>query len=257
MTADIRIPRRRPDVSVRGSLGECTAAELAGLALAEGGLARTSFTDGRMAWSDWIAFQPYDKWPEPGELRRIGDCLIEFAPSGVYVEDWRFQPAARGLLAGLELIGEVAADGGFQPRGGGLVVASDLAILVLGRRRALPGDAPLDVQFKTQADTAALAALAFDASACLARLGGSGFTVELATNPFDQGASLHLGGFQPGRAPDLVEQTLPDGARRLWRVETLLPRAALEPATKPEAAGSAWLVREATRLPRTPRPVRA
>lgn len=56
---------------------------------------------------DWSAGLPTDqKFPELGEMRRVGDCCLEFAPSGSYVEDWRLQPGSAGLAASLVLLNE-------------------------------------------------------------------------------------------------------------------------------------------------------
>src|SRR5690606_17863941 len=113
------------------------------LAASEGGVADTRFADGRMSWSDWTAVQPYDKWPEPGELRRVGGALMEFAPSEIYVEDWRLQPGSAGLMVGLRLLAEGPEGGELTARDGGLVIAGDHAIMALGRRKAMPREAPL------------------------------------------------------------------------------------------------------------------
>ena len=40
-------------------------------------------------------------------MRRVGECCLEFAPSGAYVEDWRMQPGTAGLAASLVLLAEV------------------------------------------------------------------------------------------------------------------------------------------------------
>ncbi len=106
MTGDIRIHPARPQIAADTNLASLDRETLSLLASVEGGVAKTSWAEPVMSWADWIGFQPYDKYPEPGQMRRIGDCMIEFAPSGAYVEDWRFLPSAPGLLAGLQLISE-------------------------------------------------------------------------------------------------------------------------------------------------------
>lgn len=56
---------------------------------------------------DWSTGLPTDqKFPELGEMRRVGDCCLEFAPSGAYVEDWRLLPGCSGLIASLVLLSE-------------------------------------------------------------------------------------------------------------------------------------------------------
>jgi len=235
LTGDLRVPAERPDVSHRAGLAECSLEELAALAHAEGGIADTGWADGRMDWSNWAAVQPYDKWPEPGELRRVGGCLMEFAPSGVYVEDWRLQPGSAGPLIGLRLLEEAGA-----PRDGGLVIAGDHAILALGRTADLPTDAPLPAQVLAGVDPGAL----FGAEARYAVNDGDRYVTRLATNPFLEGQALDLEGFTAGPEPGQVRQ----GAR-LWRIDTLLPDRQQPPATDADPEGLAWLEREADRLP--------
>lgn len=219
LTGDIRIPADRPDVRHRGGLADCTREELLGLAMAEGGVAETSYADGLMRWTDWSAFQPMNNWPEPGDLRRVGACMVEFAPSGAYVEDWRFEPAASPLRVGLRLLGEQAEGGPVRPRSGGLTVAGDLAIFSLARRAPLPA-AHLADQFRASTDLPCLTQIAFDAETSLARGAERAFQVELSTNPFLQRAPLDLGEFLPGVETGTLLEDLGD-RRRIWRIDTL------------------------------------
>ena len=47
-------------------------------------------------------YQNHVQWPEPAKLHPIGNCILEFSPSNVYVEDWR-QQVQQGLFLGLRL----------------------------------------------------------------------------------------------------------------------------------------------------------
>lgn len=47
-------------------------------------------------------YQNHVQWPEPAKLHAIGNSILEFSPSNVYVEDWR-QQATDGLFLGLRL----------------------------------------------------------------------------------------------------------------------------------------------------------
>src|SRR5271166_782727 len=139
LSAEVRIPARRPDPRGRASYGDYSHEELKALADVEGGIAETAWDGEIMHWSSLVAFQLHQKWPEPGLLRRIGDCMMEFAPSGAYVEDWRLQPSRPGPVVGLRLLREFNVESGAVTHsGGGLVVCGDHAALVLGRPRALP-----------------------------------------------------------------------------------------------------------------------
>lgn len=78
-----------------------------------------------MSWSIARSYQPRDQWPEPAELRFIGNSVLEFAPSGAYVEDWR-QQSVRGPLLGLRLLSLHDEDMGQDlPMDGGLIIAGN------------------------------------------------------------------------------------------------------------------------------------
>lgn len=47
-------------------------------------------------------YQNYIQWPEPAKLHMIGNSILEFSPSNVYVEDWR-QQVRCGIFLGLRL----------------------------------------------------------------------------------------------------------------------------------------------------------
>ncbi len=250
LTGDLRIPGDRADVSGRGGLSGCSREELASLARAEGAVGESAFVDGRMTWSDWASFQPYDKWPETGELRRIGPCMIEIAPSGAYVEDWRAQPGSAGALVGLRLISELGVDGVLRPRDGGLMASGEHVLLVLERRRPLPSGAPADQQILDAEDPQETAALVFDSEASYLRREEPGrCRIVLSTNPFAEGRlSGVLEGFERAPERNLLSQTVvtDEGAvERLWRIDTLTPNMQIDLATRPTAEGKAWLEREA------------
>jgi hypothetical protein len=251
MTGDLRIPAWRPDVTGKAGLEDCSVEALALLAASEGGVARTGWSGEWMDWSGWAAFQPYDKWPEPGKLHRIGTCLIETPPSEIYVEDWRLQPGGDGLLAGLRLVSETGADGVARARDGGIVIAGEHAIFVLDRRSPIAEGVPVARQILQAADPRALAAAAFDFTAAYARRDASGdYVAQLAVNPFDEGQVLPItDGFRPGQPGHLLQQV--GDIERLWAIDTLVMREAVGLATPASADGTAWLAREGGVLLRT------
>ncbi|HAY5018507.1 TPA: hypothetical protein J0A02_005140, partial [Escherichia coli] len=57
-----------------------------------------------LSWDvkDYANYQNHVQWPEPAKLHAIGNCILEFSPSNVYVEDWR-QQVQHGLFLGLRL----------------------------------------------------------------------------------------------------------------------------------------------------------
>lgn len=91
---------------------------------------------GAMSWRIVRSYQPRDQWPEPATFRLIGNSLLEFAPSGAYVEDWR-QQSSRGRLLGLRLSAAFdAATGEPLAMDGGVIVAGDHAAFALSRHPA-------------------------------------------------------------------------------------------------------------------------
>jgi hypothetical protein len=254
LTGDLRIPGNRPDLRHRASLHDCSLDERIALAACEAGIADTEFAGGQMRWRHWAGFQPYDKFPEPGELRRVGTCLIEWAPSGIYVEDWRAQSGSDGLLAGLRLVSETGADGIARPRGGGLVVAGSHALLVLGRRSPLPAAAPVQEQIACARDKHAIARIAFDCEGSYLRRGQARgmWRVALSTDPFREGKEFPIAsGFRHGDEPGrLVQELVEDGCplRRHWTIDTLLAGQDIPRGTEATQSGRDWLAREAATL---------
>ena len=79
------------------------ARKLLALARVEGGLARTRWDGRLMHWSDSDGFDPRGvRRARPARARRRRPGRL--APSGAYVEDWRFQPYGSGSLIGLSLL---------------------------------------------------------------------------------------------------------------------------------------------------------
>lgn len=95
--------------------------------------------DGRqLSWDGGASFQLYNRWPEPAILQRTGNCMTEFAPSGIYVEDWRLQSDQPGPLIALELISETHLPSGRQQaRKGALIICGNSAGWVLDRAQPL------------------------------------------------------------------------------------------------------------------------
>ena len=76
-----------------------------------------------LSWHIVQSYQPHNQWPEPAKLHPVGNSVLEFAPSGAYVEDWR-QQSASGPLIGLRLKAvRNERTGTLLPMDGGLIVA--------------------------------------------------------------------------------------------------------------------------------------
>lgn len=99
-----------------------------------------------VSWDIQQSYQLHNQWPEPAKLLPIGNAILEFAPSGAYVEDWR-QQADEGLFCGLRIYQaqhmatkqNVALDGGY-------IIAGDCIAYAQSR---LPTDQALLDKFST------------------------------------------------------------------------------------------------------------
>jgi hypothetical protein len=266
LTGDLRLAADRPRLETREALKELSTGELARLIEVEGGLATTRFEpspgsgvelSGTMQWQDWTAFQLHAKWPEPGQLRRVGDCLIEHAPSGAYVEDWRLQPSGEGPLLGLRLLEERDAKSGqLLHRGGGLVIAGEHAMLVRGRAEELPPAARLSELVERAAGDARLLDVIFGFEASYARRDGSGrYVVAASTLPWREGRPLLSSqGFSV--EDGLVVQKAREqqrGVERRFRSETLEASHEDWLATPATPSAVAWLEAEEATLLRAAR----
>jgi hypothetical protein len=252
MTADIRIHSARPPLVAGTALETLDRNTLSALASVEGGVARTSWADGIMSWSDWIGFQPYEKYPEAGQLRRVGGCMIEFAPSGIYVEDWRCQPSEPGLLAGLWLVAEVESGGKETARSGGLVIAGDHAILTLARPSEFPTGTRAQDAVRRSSDPAAAIERVYGCSVDYAVRGDGSYRVELSTDPRREGMALNLTDrFATTQFTGILRQDVTDTpgiTARLWRIDSLEAGVTFRQNTSAPADRLAWLQAEADTL---------
>jgi hypothetical protein len=86
-----------------------------------------------LSWKIARSYQPSNQWPEPARLNFIGNCVLEFAPSGAYVEDWR-QKSSSGPYLGLRLVSMLNETTGQElPIDGGFVIAGEHAAFAQSR----------------------------------------------------------------------------------------------------------------------------
>ncbi len=260
-TIDLRLPQLTDQVINPKAWADYSAAELAVLADYEGWLAPSSW-DGRIL--QWHAaeasLQRHNRWPEPAQLQRIGNCMMEFCPSNAYVEDWRLQASVPGPLIGLRLLEERSlATAQLRHRGGGLIVCGDYAALVLGRAHGVDSSQPLKPEVLAavgQQDKLA-ALLDFETSVAKGSL-SRGYEVIISTRPGRMGQALFsLEGFAFG--PDQADGTLSLVQRfadehgeweRVFVVDTFETRLAFSPTTPWQAEAQAWYSQEAATLGR-------
>lgn len=250
-TADFRRPPGTPRLAGPADLTALGPAELLRLARVEGGFARSRHDGSLMSWSDWTSFQTHAKWPEPGRLTRVGGCLVELAPSGAYVEDWRVQPGGDGPLIALHLLDERdAGSGELLHAGGGLLVCGRHAACVRGRPAPLPEGTRLEQTLAAAAgDAPALARIfSFDAAYGVAAEGSDDYRVTLCTSPWREGEPvLALTGFSYDAASGHVLQRADAAGRLVQRrflVDTLERQFSAATRTEASADAARWLLSE-------------
>lgn len=252
MTGDLRIHPARPKLLMTDRIEDLDHQSLVWLASVEGGTATASWSDGVMSWADWIGFQPYDKYPESGFMRRIGDCMIEFAPSCIYVEDWRFQDSQPGPLAGFQLINETACDGRTYARRGGFVIAGDHSVLSLARKSVFPEGTRAQDFVGQAADPVAALRQVLECSVDYVTKHGDRQAIAVSTDPRLEGlASTLVERFSFGTEADLVVEhvTGEQGVQsRLWRIDSLELAHEFTRSTQAPEDSLNWLQREADTL---------
>lgn len=252
-TIDLRLPIADHQAQVK-ALHDYSAAELETLANYEGWEAQSKWDGELMSWFDETALQTHNRWPEPAELKRVGNCMIEFAPSGSYVEDWRAQPTPAGPLIGLRLIEQRNLDTGERIHcGGGLIIAGDHAAMVLGRPEPLSSETSLREQING-ADSRALERLfQFETSVAKGSL-ASGYTIQHSTRPerVDQPLWPSAEATWFFEDQEVCQHFTLDGAthERRFQIDTLEEHCpfALHTPWTPET--QAWFGREAATLTR-------
>ena len=194
--ADLRIAADRINLSHRDDLESCNVDELIGLAAADCGCGITLFhveaspypTATWEAGEYGFAYQPVVNFPEPGwfEWRENDTCLMEWAPSGAYEEDWRLAAHSQSFAAHLMLKA--------APSKTGLYIAGDHAVFT--RDRALAADEEIPLQqlvAKYRYDIDKARALVDSEISYAVRQDNGDYEIELSTFPWREGTKLALG----------------------------------------------------------------
>ncbi|HDZ56953.1 MAG TPA: hypothetical protein ENI17_06905 [Pseudomonas xinjiangensis] len=258
-TIDLRLPLDSEQTPAR-DWAQYSGVELQVLANYEGWEASSEWDGHSLSWHADTSLQLHNRWPEPALLQRIGNCMIEFAPSGAYVEDWRLQPSAPGPLIGLRLLEERDLSSGVvRHRGGGLIVCGEHAALVLGRGGVeAAGQSLCDEAAKAVGDAQRLAALfGFETSVAHGSL-HNGFEAALSTRPGRNGQMLFpLDGFECLVDQQLLIQRLAiDGApcERRFSIDTLESQISFDQQTGFTAEAANWYSKESQTLTRYTEP---
>jgi hypothetical protein len=187
--ADIRVSSDRPEFAGRRGFADCSLDELRVLANSESssGFTQCSPTvvgdDGvRRTTAEWftrghgVNFQPVSAFPEPGLLEWSSDeVLIERAPSGAYVEEWRLMPDTRYLF-------EHHVSGGRH-----LYRTGDAVVLVRDRMSPVPRVARLDALVAECGDDRDTVTALVDCEFSFAVRHDDQFVIKASTLPWREG----------------------------------------------------------------------
>ena len=257
-TIDLRLPAST-DAGPEKPLARYSREELQILSEYEGWQADSVWDGCALTWHSATSLQLHNRWPEPALLQRIGNCMIEFAPSGAYVEDWRLQCCGRGPLIGLKLIEEQDEQTGeICYRGGGLIICGQYAGLVLGRPETMSTLDCANGLRKLVMDSSIslndiLPLFQFETSIAKGDM-EQGYTIMESTAPWRIGQSLFsCEGFS--LAPDqrtLIQRIEVEGTIRIRRfiVDTLEPEFHFTTSTSCTQTARDWLQQEAQTLGR-------
>ncbi|MBY0302770.1 hypothetical protein [Sphingomonas ginsenosidimutans] len=223
-TIDIRLPdgTATPAIDRQGWIGDT----------------RWDAGTGQMSWDIRTSYQLHDQWPEPARLIAIGNAVIEVAPSGAYVEDWR-QQATRGPLLGLRLAAAIDMRSGARlDMDGALIVAGDHAAIALSR----PPEDEAAVRAAGALDRAAPAAVErYEVS-----IATHDATIVHSTCPARRGMPLWDGAIERADGGVMLHGSPRwPGYRLHFAIDCHVPDMAFGTSTSCTPAAREWLAREA------------
>jgi len=164
-------------------------------------------TNQLLSWEvkDYANYQNHVQWPEPARLHAIGNCILEFSPSNVYVEDWR-QQVQHGLFLGLRLQSALDVQSGQKlEMDGGLIICADHIAYALTR---LPEVQSTVAQMDLKAVDPTVFALleSFEVS-----IGTDGQAKTYSTCSSETGKAFNLENFEVLNGSSLVQHVILDG----------------------------------------------
>jgi hypothetical protein len=199
--ADLRLDGKRPDLTQRGGLRDCTAADLIAMAGSDSSSGHTvvGCDSGGVVTATWhtgddgVDFQPVTRFPEPGHLSWSADgrVMVERAPSGAYDEEWHRLDGSDGPCGHVVVDGRVG--GGARE---GWYVVGDHAMYVRDRSVVVDDDRRIDEQIAAldldDAADRARAEVLVDCEFSYARRVGERWIVQLSTLPWLQESTLDM-----------------------------------------------------------------
>lgn len=160
-----------------------------------------------LSWDvkDYANYQNHVQWPEPARLHAIGNCILEFSPSNVYVEDWR-QQVQHGLFLGLRLQSAFDVQSGQTlEMDGGLIICADHIAYALTRLPEVQS-AVAQMDFKAVDPTVFTLLESFEVSISI-----DGQSKTYSTRSNETGKAFNLENFEVLDETRLVQHVILDG----------------------------------------------
>ncbi|MCM1935238.1 hypothetical protein [Acinetobacter radioresistens] len=199
-----------------------------------------------LSWEvkDYANYQNHVQWPEPAKLHAIGNCILEFSPSHVYVEDWR-QQVQRGLFLGLRLQSAIEVQSGQSlEMDGGLIICADHIAYALTR---LPEVQNAVAQMDLKAIDPTVFALleSFEVS-----IGTDGQTKTYSTRTSETGKTFNLENFEVLDETRLVQNVILDGRdiNLIFEIDIYQPDFVFQNTTVTTSEAENWLKSEQDHL---------
>jgi hypothetical protein len=199
-----------------------------------------------LSWevAHYANYQNHVQWPEPAKLHAIGNSILEFSPSNVYVEDWR-QQVQKGLFLGLRLQSALDVQSGeMLQMDGGLIICDDHIAYSLTRLPQVQKIvAHLDMTAADEADGDLLQR--FEVS-----IGTEGLTKTYSTRSGETGKAFHFDHFDLLDDMHLVQHVVVDGREidLTFVLDMYQPDYDFQHTTTTTAEAAQWLQSEQNHL---------
>ena len=199
-----------------------------------------------LSWEvkDYANYQNHVQWPEPARLHAIGNCILEFSPSNVYVEDWR-QQVQHGLFLGLRLQSALDVQSGQTlEMDGGLIICADHIAYALTRLPEVQS-AVAQIDLKAVDPTVFALVESFEVS-----IGTDGQAKTYSTRTSETGKAFKLENFEVLNETRLVQHVILDGRDidLIFELDIYQPDYQFQYATPTTTQAESWLKSEQDHL---------
>jgi len=210
---------------------------------------------GQLSWRIQRSYQPSNQWPEPARLSFIGNCVLEFAPSGAYVEDWR-QKSSHGPFLGLRLVGMIDAATGLEtPMDGGLLIVGEHAAFAQSRLPRVDEALQRAASLENALATGIASEAEIESYEVSVAIGGPG--ISYSTQPARLGAMIGAGDFSMRADGRIAHERLVGGdlCVLLYEVDVFEPDFTFDTQTPSTSEAIDWMELEKRHLARHAVPV--